>query len=592
MLFNLPSITLKLFPCSLVPRFLSDQRRHISRSILLLFAMCHFNAIASTPIPFSAKKSGETSANYEHTNSSMALAPVYMLERLHNTSQLSKQSNINAISEFGEKANSEPNQHVIEIGFFYTEDLLAQIGRAEIDRYIDEQISAANQVMINSGLAIRRQVSYVGPFPMANEPDTAINLFLANVYSDQAFSALSNIRERFGLDYLTILRPQTDNNFCGWAYYDNPYAIMEVGGFCTSATLGAHEWGHNDGADHDIANSSDTPVRTDARGYNCAGEGTIMSTSNNWNTRHNIYSSPDISVNGEACGKVGEADFISVLNELVTLPNHLGNKQAASEKIASVAVSTDKLSIAEGESVTVTLTLVDGDNNVITLDRDVSVELYTYGDAGSDGDIRFNGALADVDFINATQRISFSAGQSTQSITVITLGDNEQEPTELLQIGARYGDYVNGSANELTVEINDAAGQENLSFSLESVELESNQSIALTVNRAADFDIPVLLALAFDSEYLTITPEIMEFTSANASENVTITAGNINTAETVMLRLEAIDGSQVFDQLAIQLSPVVIEPEKSSGGGVNFWLALLAVLAFATRELTRNRRES
>ena len=267
-------------------------------------------------------------------------ASIEQLSRVDNKLELSKPSPYRA-----------DDNHIIHMGIFYTRDLLDSMTTEDINAYVERQIDAANMVMENSGLDIRREVIYIGEYPSDNQPDLPINSFLSTVYN-QENQLLRDASLQYGFDYITVLRPHTDQNYCGWAFYNNPYAVMEIGGNCTSATLGAHEWGHNDGADHDIANSSDTPAKEYGRGFNCGGEGTIMSTSNNWFNRHNFYSTPEISKEGQQCGDDEKANIVRMLNELKEMPQHLGNRQDLPEKLAYVAFeSSEDIVTTEGESI-------------------------------------------------------------------------------------------------------------------------------------------------------------------------------------------------------------------------------------------------
>lgn len=243
--------------------------------------------------------------------------------------------------------------HIIHIGIFYTKDLLNQLTHEQLSAHIARQINAANIVMENNNLSIRRQVSYVGEHPLTNQPEMAINSYLAKIFDAEA-DQVRTLAKQFGFDYIAILRPQSDANYCGWAYYDSPYALMEFGGNSTSATLGAHEWGHNDGADHDIANSSDTPLLDYGRGYNCGGNGTIMSTNHNWSTRHDFYSPPNKQVNNEICGEENSANVVRMLNEFKEISGHVGNRQQPPSLLANVKFNhNNAVTINEGDQVTI-----------------------------------------------------------------------------------------------------------------------------------------------------------------------------------------------------------------------------------------------
>jgi len=445
--------------------------------------------------------------------------------------------------------------HVVDIGFFYTEDLLKAIGRKGIDQYITAQINAANQVLENSELNIRRRAAYVGLYPVDNQPNAAINDFLSSVYSMQAYDHMLAKSRQFGLDYMTILRPHTDLNYCGWAYYDNPFAIMEVGGGCTSDTLGAHEWGHNDGADHDIVNSSDTPITEYARGYNCNGQGTIMSTSNDWHSRHEFYSSPNVVIEGEACGKDNEADFVRVLNELVDKPNHLGNRAVTPEILGAVQVTSDVAYASEGEAVELTITLKSLTGEIEALDREVSVEVYSYSETATVGN----------DFIELTQRVVFEAGETQKTVMLQILNDNEHEPLEYVKVELRYAEHLSVLESLVVIEISDVLGSDSLRFVKERVSISDKQTLSLEVVRQADFAVPITVSLATDSNTLNIESPLLAFMSSNESQFFKLTSEPVNQIEYATIKLTNLDGSEVYDELIVRIVPNSL---RKSGGSI------------------------
>ena len=404
--------------------------------------------------------------------------------------------------------------HIIRIGIFYTNDLANSLSKEGLNNYLARQINAANVVMENSGLSIRREVGYVGLYPIDNS-SVSIQEFLRTIYDNEAKS-VHDIAETFGLDYITILRPHIGNSFCGWAYYTDPYAVMEVGGNCTSETLGAHEWGHNDGADHDIANSSDIPVRDYGRGYNCGGEGTIMSTSNNWLYRHDFYSNPNKSIDNEVCGQVDKADVTRMLYELLQLPNHLGNRKPTPISVAKIRFNnTSAIDVNEGDTTDVELVLVDENDNAIVLDRDVSLEVVSVSDT----------AVGNLDYEEIAQRVTFMAGASSKKVTVTINVDNESEGQEQLQLKLRHGDIVTPSMETVSINIIENTGNKvNYSFDIEELTLAANSTVTLTIKRQAKYLLAEELLIANTVTDLMVDSDMLIFSAEQSSHELTLTA--------------------------------------------------------------------
>jgi len=457
--------------------------------------------------------------------------------------------------------------HVIRIGIFYTNDLANSLSKEELNNYLDRQINAANVVMENSGLSIRREVGYVGLYPIDNS-SMSIQGFLATIYDNEA-KPVHDIAETFGLDYITILRPHIGNSFCGWAYYTAPYAVMEIGGNCTSETLGAHEWGHNDGADHDLANSSDVPVRDYGRGYNCGGEGTIMSTSNNWFDRHNFYSSPNKYVNSEVCGQVDKADVTRMLYELQQLPDHLGNRQPTPINVAKVRFkSLQDIDVNEGDATDVELVLVDENDSIIALDRTVSIELVTVS----------NTAIARLDYEEVAQRVTFMPGESFKKVLININTDNESETQEQFQLKLRHGGIITPSDETVSVNIAENAGSKvSYSFDLEKLTLAANDKVVLTINREADYLFAENLLIGNTVEGLTIESDMVMFSADQSSQEITLTSNAPLAEQKGNIELFSLLTNDIVATLPVVLM-VAKEPRvspKKSGGSTSLIMLLI-----------------
>jgi len=473
----------------------------------------------------------------------------------------------------------DKEHHIIDIGIFYTKDLLNSLSHEQLTAHIERQINAANVVMENSDLTIRRSVSYIGEYPIANQPDQAINSFLATVFNSQA-DQVRTLAQQFGFDYITILRPQSDENYCGWAYYDSPYALMEVGGNCTSATLGAHEWGHNDGADHDIANSSDTPLTEYGRGYNCDGNGTIMSTNHNWFTRHDFYSTPNKTVNSEVCGEENSANVVRMLNEFKDVSGHLGNRQEQPQQLANVIITTNStIQLNEGGQASIELALVDDLGESITLDRDASVEITSQ--SGS--------ALSGSDFSTLVNRINFSAGESHKTVYINTTADGIAEPAEYFSVSLRHGDIVNVSNEPLQITISESIGELNYQFSAKNISIQSEQSTQLTITRNGDLTQLSEVKLSHQLNWLTIDNEDLLFIEGQSAIVVKLSVGHLSVSSSGNLVVSSIDDSTVYDTVTV--AAVLPSKEKSSGGAFFSLLLLLfsVKFLFIKASLLKNR---
>jgi hypothetical protein len=482
-------------------------------------------------------------------------------------------------------ANSiNDEHHVIRIGIFYTNDLVNSLSKEQLSNYLDRQINAANVVMENSGLSIRREVAYVGLYPIDNS-SMSIQEFLATIYDNET-KPVHDIAEQFGLDYITILRPHIGNSFCGWAYYTEPYAVIEVGGNCTSETLGAHEWGHNDGADHDIANSSDVPVRDYGRGYNCGGEGTIMSTSNNWFDRHSFYSSPNKYVNNEVCGQVDTADVTRMLYELQQLPDHLGNRRPTPINLAKVRFKSVKvIDVNEGDTTDVELVLVDENDSVIALDRTVSIELVSVSDT----------AIGNLDYEEVAQRITFMAGESLKKVTININADNESEAQEQFQLKLRHGGIITPSNETVSINIAGNSGSTvNYNFDIEKLTLAANDTVVLTINRQAEYLFSEDLLIGNTVKGLTIESDIVMFSADQSSQQIILTANDPLEEQKGNIELFSMLTNDIVATLPIVLM-VAKEPTvstKKSGGSMPLVMLFILFLRLCINTQTKTKTKT
>jgi len=462
----------------------------------------------------------------------------------------------------------EKELHIIDIGIFYTKDLLSTLSHEQLTAHIERQINAANVVMENSELTIRRRVSYIGEYPIDNQPNMAINDYLATVFTARADQVLE-LAQQFGFDYITILRPHSDANYCGWAYYDSPYALMEVGGNCTSATLGAHEWGHNDGADHDIANSSDTPLTDYGRGYNCGDNGTIMSTYHNWFTRHDFYSTPNKEINGEACGEESTANVVRMLNEFKDVAGHLGNRQDPQQILASVKINnSSEITINEGNQASIELILVDSSGIQIALDRDASIEIFSQS----------NSATADSDFATLVERVLFKAGESSKTIIATTLVDSIAESAESFSISLRHGDVIVPAENSITITIAENVGEVNYQFSVANLSIQQGQNATLEITRTGDLSKASEAKLSHQLSWLVINNDIIRFAVDQSTLSVNLSINQLTITSSGDVILSSLDDSKTYD--TIKVNGVIQTHEKSSGGTFFKLLLLVFIVKF------------
>lgn len=458
----------------------------------------------------------------------------------------------------------ESNVHIIDIGFFYTADLLNDITLEELHRYVERQINAANVVLENSDLPIRRRASLIAPYMVENDPQMEIQQFVYTVYEQEA-EPLHKLRVQYGLDYITLLRPHLQQSYCGWALYDSPYAVMELGDDCQSDTLGAHEWGHNDGADHDIINSSSTPLMEKGHGYNCAGDGTVMSTSNNWYTRHDFYSSPNIRVNNEPCGDSENADVVAMLMELKEDPERLGNRVDKLATLGDVSFSLDKNAFNEGQEITITLSLKPNDGQ---LTQETSIMLVSKSDT----------ATADLDYEMYGKRIEFVAGETEKKVRLEIFEDDYQEAKEQFYLSLQYPNRLKIVTPPKQVTINENVDGTTFRFQTNDISLFEGEKRTITVIREGDLKKSETIQLVNFNPWLKLNHEILMFEPGEAQKEIVF--HNTHQGEVVSgeVYIAAIESSHHYDNIRVSTK----EKQKNSSA-IRIWLLLLVSVVFTRR---------
>lgn len=225
----------------------------------------------------------------------------------------------------------------------------------------------------------------------------------------------------------------------------------------------AHEIGHNFNAGHLVDDGGYTFLPA-AHAATCAGKTTIMGPADP--NGHRFYSSPNKTVNGEACGVVGVSDNTSVIKEYAPAA---ASRRAAPASKGTVFFTDTNYQYAPGSSSVAISIKRDGD-----LSESASVQLGLLD----------NTAKAGVDFTDVAGRVTFGPGQDTAVFSVPA----GQTPKGKATIVLRYPHKLD--VKETTAQVvfsNEMPGT--FSFSGNAVTVaESAGSVTLTINRTGGTD--------------------------------------------------------------------------------------------------------
>ncbi|MCC2618129.1 hypothetical protein LJ739_17875 [Aestuariibacter halophilus] len=462
----------------------------------------------------------------------------------------------------------------VDILVLYTAELASSTSRETLQSYLEIQTGFANLALENHGIPLRRRIVAVEPLLFEDNGDPSLQGFYQRVLSDtQRYDQM----ERFSADSLLVLRARQGGSYCGWASIQGTVAVMEYGAGCFVSSLAAHEWGHNDGMEHD-RDKANYPLTNYSYAWQCAGHGTIMNESVDRTTRHPLYSSPDIVIEGDPCGIAEQADNARLLREHMALAQEHARLDYAHWRempiYGEVAITSHIDSVEQAE---------EGLDLYLTIERSgdisqaTSVEFYT----------RSMTATAGEDFLPLTTRVTFDAGVQQQSVTVHIVDDAEGEDTETFEVGIRYPENLTITSVPIQVSLTSAEinlGQ--VSFEQASI------SVAETVSTIS---IPVIRLNSQQGElvvdYFTENGNATAGTDyASVSGQLVFSEGDdIQTITVPIMNNNRIDGDRRFtvnlrgDQIGEfgQITVNIRDDDKasSSGGGsmllLNLWLLLM-----------------
>jgi len=171
----------------------------------------------------------------------------------------------------GTAAGSEGS--VIDVLVVYTPAVEALYGTQGDDALIILAVTEANQGYSNSNMATRLNLVGVYRADYIESGDMRTDLIRLRTTNDGFMDEIHAVRNFYGADLVSLI--EADGGACGVAYLMNnlstsfaPYAFNVVHHSCaTGYYTFAHEIGHNQGAAHDLANTSDVTIYPYAHGY-------------------------------------------------------------------------------------------------------------------------------------------------------------------------------------------------------------------------------------------------------------------------------------------------------------------------------------
>ncbi|MEZ5503654.1 MAG: M12 family metallo-peptidase [Halioglobus sp.] len=203
-------------------------------------------------------------------------------------------------------ASAAGSGSVIDVLVAYTPAVRALYGTSGTEALILQAVAEANQAYANSGMTVRLNLVHSTLTNYVESGDMNSDLSRLRGTRDGYMDELHALRDQYGADVVSLI--ENEAQYCGLAYRmatlsasfaASAFSVIHHG--CATGYYSfAHEIGHNQGAQHDYANSSGAPLFPYGYGYqdpnsafrtimayNCPGGCTRISHFSNSNIRFN-----------------------------------------------------------------------------------------------------------------------------------------------------------------------------------------------------------------------------------------------------------------------------------------------------------------
>lgn len=375
-----------------------------------------------------------------------------------------------------------------------------------------------------------------------------------------------DIDQKWQADHIAYIRPLWGEDGSIRGTGSTGFGFLTVLDDNTDRTLSAtfaHEIGHNLRANHEIADTEGYEIE-DAHAIECSGKRTIMYSIRAISNTEPVFSSPDISIEGQPCGVEGEANNLRVVKE--------GVIEAAAWKpgVASkgqVTFSAMSYAVDEGSELAITL-VRDGD-----ISQEASVKVFT--ENGS--------ALWGEDFLDTYKEIVFTEGEAEATASFYFIKNNNSESAEEMSLVLRYPyklsvlDDTHASVTINNINGPDFTGNFELSTSNDTFLSESDVT-NFTISRTSSVDGDAVILLKSNSisarspdDYVVLNRPIL-FKQGESEKNFqlfTVDDVNPEPTETFDVQIEATNEAQLN---SASVSLTLFDNDSISAGQVDLRL--------------------
>lgn len=318
--------------------------------------------------------------------------------------------------------------------------------------------------------------------------------------------------EKWEADNVMYVTDFREGTTLGAAAQDGEYTIILSQLTDDSLTTTVHEMGHNLGANHEYDDIPDYETSY-AHAWECGDSYTAMRSVSE-GTIKNIYSNPDIALDGVYCGDEDEADNARAIEAKASTN---AQRREGVDVVGTVSLDATSYTVYEDETLTVTLTRT-GD-----LTSEASVKVFAENDTAEYGQ----------DFVDIYKTATFEADSATATVTFDIVNDLLDEEEEIFNLVLRFPYTLEvGDTSEATVYLENVSNSGDAgTFSISAPSsLDEGEDGTVTVTRTGDTSQEVIIYATsedgtadVDIDYLAVN-EILYFKAGETSKSFTTEA--------------------------------------------------------------------
>ena len=403
-------------------------------------------------------------------------------------------------------------------------------GVSAMNTLIDLAVAEANDAYVNSLIPVTLNLVYRGEVTYTESGNSGTDLTRLQSPSDGHMDAVHSIRDQYGADMVCLFTETMQSGYAGLGYLMtsvstnfSSYAFSVIRRtYATGNHTFAHELGHNMGCIHDRQNSSSQGAYDYSYGYRFVGNDnvtyrTVMAYSPG--TRIPYFSNPNVNYQGVATGVAAGAT------------NSANNAASISNTVPTVSAFRTPIVVF---SFTASTNAVTESTNTVTYD------VRRSGPTNSSVTVNYAmsaGTADNLDYTSGSGTLSFGAGETNKTISLVLLEDDAKESVETLSINLSSPSVGTLFTSNLTVYISDNDSSYVTFASAAFSVYESTNNVSLELQRTGVTNTAVTVnffttnSTALSGSDYVSTNGLVSFAAGETSKTFTVTVLNDVVAE-------------------------------------------------------------